>query len=44
MADLGIARISNNDMDAGGTLTRAELLTIRANIAPDFERRRKGRR
>jgi len=28
------------DKDMDGVLTRAELLTIRANIAPDFERRR----
>ncbi|THD35629.1 MAG: EF-hand domain-containing protein [Sphingomonas sp.] len=32
------------DKDKDGVLTRAELLTIRANIAPDFERRgKKGR-
>jgi integration host factor subunit alpha len=28
MADLGIARISNNDMDANGTLTRADLADV----------------
>jgi integration host factor subunit alpha len=28
MADLGIARISNNDMNANGTLTRADLADI----------------
>ena len=28
MADLGIARISNNEMDAGGTLTRADLADV----------------
>lgn len=31
------------DKDKDGVLTRAELLTIRANIAPDFERRRRGK-
>ena len=31
------------DKDKDGVLTRAELLTVRANIAPDFERRRRGR-
>lgn len=31
------------DKDKDGILTRAELLTIRANIAPDFERRRRGK-
>jgi integration host factor subunit alpha len=28
MADLGIARISNNDMNANGTLTRADLADV----------------
>jgi integration host factor subunit alpha len=28
MADLGIARISNNDMSANGTLTRADLADV----------------
>ena len=28
MADLGIARISNNDMNANGTLTRADLSDV----------------
>ena len=28
MADLGIARISNNEMDASGTLTRADLADV----------------
>lgn len=31
------------DQNKDGLLTRAELLTIRANIAPDYERRKKGR-
>lgn len=31
------------DINKDGFLTRAELLTIRANIAPDFERRKRGR-
>ena len=31
------------DKDKDGVLTRAELLTIRANIAPDYERRRRGK-
>ncbi|HEX4694338.1 EF-hand domain-containing protein [Sphingomonas sp.] len=31
------------DKDKDGVLTRAELLTIRANIAPDFERRHRGK-
>ena len=30
------------DKDKDGFLTRAELLTIRANIAPGYEKRRKG--
>lgn len=28
MADLGIARVSNNDMNANGTLTRADLADV----------------
>jgi integration host factor subunit alpha len=28
MADLGIARISNNELDANGTLTRADLADV----------------